>query len=166
MFKEISTQDLNRVLADSNTKIMDVRSADAYNGWKTGNEVRGGHIRGSICLPAKWNSYIDWIEIVRSRGILPENNLIIYGNNDSDLEKVANRFNAAGYENIMLYKRFEDEWSSNEVFPMDHLSRYRHLVSVATFPEQLIWTLSPWKLLKHGTAEAPKSSKRHCWHMV
>ncbi len=129
MFKEISTQDLNRVLADSNTKIIDVRSADAYNGWKTGHEMRGGHIRGSICLPAKWNSYIDWIEIVRSRGILPENNLIIYSNNDTDAEKVANRFKSAGYENIQLYHLFVKEWTANELLLMDHLPRYRHLVS-------------------------------------
>ncbi len=129
MFKKISTQDLNRVLADSNTKIMDVRSADAYNGWKTGHEMRGGHIRGAICLPAKWNSYIDWIEVVRSRGILPENNLIIYGSKDTDVEKVAARFKAAGYKSIQVYHQFVDEWTTNEQLPMDHLPRYRNLVS-------------------------------------
>ena len=46
--------------------------------WKLANEARGGHIPGAKMLPVKWTNYIDWIEIVRSKHILPENKIIIY----------------------------------------------------------------------------------------
>ena len=129
MFKEISTQGLNLLLHDSNTKIIDTRSVDAYNGWKVRHESRGGHISGAICLPVKWASYIDWIEIVRSKEISPDNNLVIYSYDALDSEKVANMFKTAGYKNIQLYHHFLDEWVGNEQLPMDHLPRYQHLVS-------------------------------------
>ena len=129
MFNEISTQNLNLIMHDSNTKIIDTRSVDAYNGWKVMHESRGGHIRGAICLPVKWANYIDWIEIVRSKEILPENNLVIYGYYAPETKKVANMFKTAGYKNIQLYHQFLNEWVANEKLPMDHMPRYRNLVS-------------------------------------
>ncbi|MCK4967513.1 MAG: thiosulfate sulfurtransferase, partial [Candidatus Aenigmarchaeota archaeon] len=77
-FNEISTQELFNSLNINNIKIIDVRSVNAYNGWQLKNEVRGGHIFGAKSLPMKWSNYIDWIEIVRSKHITPENSIIIY----------------------------------------------------------------------------------------
>ena len=142
MFKEISTNELLHILHESNTKIIDTRPVDAYNGWKMRNEPRGGHIREALCLPVKWADYIDWIEIVRSKGILPKNDVIIYGYDNTVTEKVANRFKSAGYESIQLYHQFMDEWVGNVQLPMDHLPRYRHLVS-ADWVKALIEGESP-----------------------
>ncbi len=128
-FNEISTKELFSLLNDQNTKIIDVRSINAYNGWKMQNESRGGHIKGAKSLPLKWSNYIDWIEIVRSKLIIPENDLIIYSYNKKDSEKVATVFQKAGYSNIKIYNKFIEEWSDNEVYPMDILPRYKHLVS-------------------------------------
>lgn len=67
LFKEISTSELSDFINLNRGIIIDVRSIDAYNGWKLGNEIRGGHIPGAKSLPSKWATYIDWIEIVRSK---------------------------------------------------------------------------------------------------
>lgn len=128
-FNDISTPELFSLLNDKNVKVIDVRSVNAYNGWKLNNEKRGGHIQGAKSLPIKWSNYIDWIEIVRSKHIDPGNSLIIYSYTNKDSEKVAATFHKAGYRNISIYDHFVDEWAANEEYPMDYLARYKHLVS-------------------------------------
>ena len=132
-FQNISTVELQQQLSDQQTIIIDVRPVEAYNGWKIHNEARGGHIRGARSLPLKWTNYIDWIEIVRSKGILPDQSLVIYGYDLNELEKVADRFPRSGYDQIRVYEHFVDEWCPNETLPMDQLSRYHQLV----YPEWL-----------------------------
>jgi len=125
---EITSFELLDFLKDENNIIIDVRPVDAYNGWKLQGEKRGGHIKGARSLPLKWINYIDWIEIVRSKGILPGNKIIVYAYSGEDADKVAKQFASAGYANIATYNHFVDEWSENEDFPMERLDRYKHLV--------------------------------------
>ncbi|MFC2151714.1 sulfurtransferase [Bacteroidota bacterium] len=129
LFNEITTHELFSLFDERNVKIIDVRSVNAYNGWRNKNEKRGGHIKGAKSLPIKWSNYIDWIEIVRSKHIVPENSLIIYSYNKEDAEKVATTFLKAGYDDIKIYNHFVVEWSANEKYPMDRLARYKQLVS-------------------------------------
>ena len=128
-FKQISTQELFYRMKNSDMKIIDIRSADAYNGWKERNEKRGGHIKGAKSLPVKWINYIDWIEIVRSKEISPLDFLIIYGYDKVETEKTADLFEKTGYHHINLYHSFIDEWSADEKYPMEKLPRYTQLVS-------------------------------------
>lgn len=126
--KEVSTLELKKLINSNNIKIIDARPVDAYNGWKLENETRGGHIKGAKSLPVKWTNYMDWIEIVHSKQILPEHQIIIYGYNNEQAMKVAESFKRAGYENVSLYNNFIDEWSANDELPMEKLPRYSHLV--------------------------------------
>jgi thiosulfate/3-mercaptopyruvate sulfurtransferase len=123
----ISSEDLFSKL--NAFKIIDIRPIEAYNGWKLNNEKRGGHITCAKSLPYKWSKYIDWVEIVKSKDIKPDDSLIIYGNNKYEIEKIANQFLNFGYQNVMVYNNFIDEWSKNNKFPMEKLKNYRHLVS-------------------------------------
>ncbi len=132
-FKNVSTAELKMQLNNPQTTLIDIRPVEAYNGWKLKNEARGGHISGARSLPLKWTRYIDWIEIVRSKGIGPEQNLIIYGYDHESSEKVADRFSRSGYNQIAVYNHFLDEWCRDETLKMDHLPRYRQLV----YPEWL-----------------------------
>ena len=127
-FKKISTEELKNLLDNGNTHIVDSRPVHAYNGWKLGGEKRGGHIRGARCLPVKWAEYMDWIEIVRSKGIMPEHQVIIYGYDGNDAQKVAETFARNDYKNIKLYNLFTEEWTANEKLPMDYMERYKMLV--------------------------------------
>ena len=129
----MSTAELKKQLNSPQTTLIDVRPVEAYNGWRFREEARGGHIRGARSLPLKWANYIDWIEIVRSKGILPDQSLVIYGYNFEEAQRVAERFLRSGYDQIFVYKHFVSEWSANESLPMDHLHRYQQLV----YPEWL-----------------------------
>jgi len=128
-FQFISTGELQSKIEDPQTILIDVRSVEAYNGWRIKEEVRGGHIRGARSLPFKWTKYIDWIEIVRSKGILPDQSLVIYGYNSEEAQQVADRFLRSGYDQIFIYEHFLKEWCTGDSLPMDHLQRYQQLVS-------------------------------------
>ncbi|NOX48260.1 MAG: sulfurtransferase [Chlorobi bacterium] len=136
-FQELSTNKLVELIDDENARIIDVRPSDAYNGWKCENEKRGGHIAGAKSLPVKWTNYMDWVEIVRSKNILPDNHIVVYGYSSAQSLKVANVFAKAGYNEVSVYDNFIGEWSGNPDMPMEKLSRYKNLVS-ANWVKQLI----------------------------
>ncbi len=137
--QEISTKELLRQKDDPAVKIVDIRPVDAYNGWKEHHEPRGGHIAGAKSLPFKWSHYIDWIEIVRSKTITPDNTIIVYGYDKKEIEQVAELFKRAGYPHVNVYHHFVDEWAANATYPMEKLKNYRQLVS-APWLHELITT--------------------------
>ncbi len=127
--QSLSTSAVYNKLNDPGAKIIDIRPVNAYNGWKLNDEARGGHIKGAKSLPAKWAEYIDWIEIVRSKNITPDHQLIIYGYDQQETEKIARLFEKAGFTDVFVYHDFVSEWSEDIDMPMDFLTRYKHLVS-------------------------------------
>ena len=72
---------------------------------------------------------MDWIEVVRSKQILPEDHLVIYGDSREHIQEVAKLFQKAGYAHLSLYFHFEEEWTGNAELAMEKLERYRQLVS-------------------------------------
>jgi molybdopterin synthase sulfurtransferase len=129
MLNEISTKELSVIYKLPEVRLIDVRPVDAYNGWQLHNETRGGHIPGAKSLPVKWLNYIDWIEIVRHKNILPDNKIIINGYNRKDSESAAKRFLESGYIDISVYNYFVDEWIVDQKLPLQKLDRFEHLVS-------------------------------------
>ena len=106
---------------------IDVRPVDAYNGWCMENAKRGGHIPGAKSLPVHWSDYMDWIEIVESKGITRDHELIIYGYHEKDALKIAGIFYKAGYRVLGVFNQFIGEWSVNPDFPLEKLEKYRQL---------------------------------------
>ena len=135
----LTTQDLLKVLDGRRAQIVDVRPIDAYNGWQLHGETRGGHIAGARALPFKWSSYLDWIEIVRSKEIRPEAPVVVYGHDGEQTEAVAALFRKAGYEDVRVYHAFLEEWCPDPKLPMERLARYRQLVP-AQWLHQLMTT--------------------------
>ncbi len=133
----IATAELWTFLKDPQSNLIDARPVEAYNGWKLKGERRKGHIRGARSLPLKWTSYIDWIEIVRSKGILPEQPVVVYSYDTEESRKVAQRFLDSGYANVKIYEHFLNEWNPDSSLPMDHLERYNRLV----YPDWLLTLL-------------------------
>ncbi len=127
--QEISTDQLSQILDEPAYSIVDVRPADAYNGWSLQNEKRGGHIKNAKSLPAKWINYLDWIEVVRKKQISPGLKVIVYGYDKAETDAVAERFIKSGYERVFAYYHFIDAWSANPALPMQKLERFQHLVS-------------------------------------
>jgi 3-mercaptopyruvate sulfurtransferase SseA len=126
--KKFTASEMLDAVNDPEKVIIDIRPADAYNGWCLENEKRGGHIPGARSLPAHWSDYIDWIEIVRSKNISPERQLIVYGYKESEALHVAGVFGKAGYHVEGIYNQFIDEWSPDPDLPLDKLERYKQLV--------------------------------------
>jgi 3-mercaptopyruvate sulfurtransferase SseA len=124
----LSTQELRSLVGDPRVQIIDVRPIDAYNGWRLRDEVRGGHVAGARTLPARWSAYVEWIEIVRAKGIRPDHALVVYGYDRGETERVAGLFVRAGWERVRVYHDFVDAWCADHRLPMDRLARYRHLV--------------------------------------
>lgn len=126
---KISTSDLSKMINDRAGQIIDARPVDAYNGWRMPGEARGGHIPGARSLPLKWTQYMDWIEIVRSKGIRPEHPVVIYGSDSSETSELARCFTKAGYHDLFIYDQFQKEWIANPELPMEYLERFQQLVS-------------------------------------
>src|SRR6056297_3277586 len=100
--QEITGSQLFSMLDEPDVKIIDIRPVEAYNGWRTQNEVRGGHIRNAKSLPYKWTAYIDWIEVIRFKEIGPEHRIVVYGYDREQTESVADRFRRSGYEKVSV----------------------------------------------------------------
>lgn len=124
---------MHKYIGTADVCIIDVRPVDAYNGWKMKNEKRGGHIPGARSLPLKWASYMDWIEIVLSKRIFPDQKIIIYGYNAADAMTVAELFLNTGYLDIAVYNDFVNEWCISPNQQLKYLERYSQLV----YPEWL-----------------------------
>ncbi len=124
----LTTHQVQDALGKRRLQIVDVRPIDAYNGWRLQNEPRGGHIPGARTLPFKWSSYIDWIEIVRSKGITPRRPVLVYGYEQEATESVADLFRRAGYEEVFVFHDFVNEWAAAEGPPIERLPRHRHVV--------------------------------------
>jgi thiosulfate/3-mercaptopyruvate sulfurtransferase len=127
--KRIRTKELRSKLTHPDLKLIDVRSVEAYNGWAFNDEPRGGHILGARSLPFKWANYIDWLDIVQSKDILPHHPVIIYGDDQAQTEEVAEQFVQVGYPDVSVYHGLAAEWMTDEKLPMALLANYRQLVS-------------------------------------
>ncbi len=126
---QLSTEQLFKRLKNPAVKVVDIRPCDAYNGWKIQQEARGGHIKGAKSLPYKWLNYIDWIEIVRAKGMVADDELVIYGYNPEKVQKVAEQFHRAGFTQVYVYNNFVDQWCADDKLPMEKLEQYNKLVS-------------------------------------
>ena len=94
---DLTTAELRELLLAPRAQLIDVRSIDAYNGWRLRGEPRGGHIAGARTLPFKWSSYIDWIEIVRAKEIRTEDPVVVYGDDRAETALVASQLRRTGY---------------------------------------------------------------------
>ncbi len=126
--RETTTEELRKIIDEPAKKIIDIRPPDAYNGWQLNNEARGGHIKSARSLPYKWTNYIDWIEMVRRKEIVPGDDIIVYGYNREETDIVADRFLRSGYGRVSVYYHFTDEWTADPSLPMQKLKRYGQLV--------------------------------------
>jgi len=133
----VSTSELIAYVENKEVLLIDIRSVNAYNGWSEKGEKRGGHIPGSLSLPINWIRYMDWLDIVHSKGIFPANDIVIYGYDGKESGKVAGMLKQAGYGKVRIYSDFLIEWVEDDKLPMSRLERHEKLVS-AQWVEKLI----------------------------
>ncbi|HEV7604807.1 MAG TPA: rhodanese-like domain-containing protein [Candidatus Limnocylindrales bacterium] len=129
----ISTSELSARLGDSTLTIVDVRPLIAYNGWRRGEDARGGHIPGAAAFPIAWLDSVDEVEIERlldSKGIVPGREIVIYGDGADDARALAAKLETLGIEGARVYEDGLSGWAVDESRPLDRLAHYDKLVHI------------------------------------
>ncbi|MEL7833099.1 rhodanese-like domain-containing protein [Fodinibius sp. Rm-B-1B1-1] len=122
------TQELIANIEETDAVLIDIRPIAAYNGWTLEGEKRGGHIPSAKSIPLQWTEYMDWIEVLEEKNIRKEQPVIIYGYTKENSTMMAQKLDKLGFQQIMTYNHFVDEWAANWDLPLDKLPRYKHLV--------------------------------------
>jgi thiosulfate/3-mercaptopyruvate sulfurtransferase len=130
----ISVAELRDGLADEGRTIVDVRPQIGYNGWRLGDEPRGGHIPGAVSFPAAWLSSVDRAEIdreLRSKGIVADRAIVLYGQDSDDAAPFATHLVAAGFPDVRILEGGFAAWAADISLSIDKLPRHERLVHPA-----------------------------------
>ena len=126
--QSINTSDLLEWIHLSSGKLIDTRPIEAFNGWPLQGESRGGHIKGATTIPIKWAHYIDFQDVLNTKGITPDQPIVIYGYDNRDAEWLAQKLIGSHYTDVHVYYHFMDEWIPDPDLPMERMERYHQLV--------------------------------------
>lgn len=129
--RTISTDELREILAKPGTVVVDSRPLAAYNGWRLGNEARGGHIPGAVAFPLTWLERLgaaDAHDTFADKGILAADRLIVYGDGTADAIALATVLVDAGAPDVRVLEEGFATWAANSTLPVERLPRYEALV--------------------------------------
>ncbi|MEX0995013.1 MAG: rhodanese-like domain-containing protein [Balneolaceae bacterium] len=148
---EISTYELMDLLGrpQDRYKIIDIRPIEAYNGWKLKEENRGGHLPGAKSIPLKWTQYLDWVEVLEEKNVHSDDPVIVYGYTPEEAQQMAGQLVGLGFEDVLLYNHFVDEWAVDPGCPLEQLEKYKQLV----YPRWL------YRLINHENPEGYEGNK-------
>jgi thiosulfate/3-mercaptopyruvate sulfurtransferase len=133
-----TTTEILESLDDPGIALVDVRPLAAYNGWRLGDEARGGHIPGAVAFPQSWLFSIDDLQVrslLAEKGILRASEVIVYGAGRADAGAVADRLRELGRPDVRIYEDGWIAWAADERLPVDRLPRYEALVHTAWLRE-------------------------------
>jgi molybdopterin synthase sulfurtransferase len=128
----ITPDALYRRLDDPIVTIVDVRPLVAYNGWRQGDDARGGHVPGATAFPAAWLDTVDAPEIERvlaEKSISAERDVIVYGRSTEDAARFVAHLSSLGIPASTLIGGFTD-WAADATRPVDKLARHDRLVDI------------------------------------
>lgn len=131
------------VSAGNNTDwiVVDTRLNDAFNGWKLDGVARGGHIDGAVDFSANWLKVDDkniknsLQEILASKGITPDKNVILYDANGKDAQNVAEFLQSLSYPHLYLYD--VKNWAADSSLPMTKYENFHLIVPAAAIQQVL-----------------------------
>ncbi len=129
----ISTTELRDRLGDPDLTVIDARPLTGYNGWRLGDEARGGHLPGAVPFPSAWLSSVDAPEILRildEKGVIPGRDVVVYGADAADAEAVAAGLAARGIEGVRVYADGFTRWAADPELPLERLPKYDKLVHI------------------------------------
>jgi thiosulfate/3-mercaptopyruvate sulfurtransferase len=120
-------------LADPEQTVVDVRPLTAYNGWRVGDEPRGGHIPGAVALPAAWLTSVDRAEIGRlldGKRIRSDRSVVVYGQDDAEAERVVDALRDHGIADARILAGGFAAWIADPDRPVDKLVKHDRLVHI------------------------------------
>jgi thiosulfate/3-mercaptopyruvate sulfurtransferase len=157
----ISIAELVERLTDPGLVIGDVRPLAGFNGWRLGDEARGGHIPGAIAFPATWLATIEPAEVatlLEEKGVLRgDGPIVVYGHGaaDADTGASATRLEELGAKDVRVLEEGWQGWAADEGLPVERLPRYQALVHPA-------WLRT---LLDGGSPEAAPEGRSLLFHV-
>jgi thiosulfate/3-mercaptopyruvate sulfurtransferase len=130
MVSTITKDRLVDLATASHVRLIDVRPAAAYHGWRLHDEPRGGHIPGAVSLPASWEVDRDGPlqELLDGSHITREHHIVVYGDEWNDPTRLGARLVALGYREVATYRGGFGEWAADDRLEVARLPRYQHLV--------------------------------------
>ncbi|MGV6988512.1 rhodanese-like domain-containing protein [Testudinibacter sp. P80/BLE/0925] len=135
---DISQADVLKAQNNPEFVIVDTRGDSFYNGFKSPNAVRGGHIPNAVQFTVDWLDAIqpDYFEsFAAGKGITKEKTIILYDDNLDNLERVSAEFIAKGYQ-VRLFKDFIN-YANDPQTPLESFPNYQLLVSAGWLKDAL-----------------------------
>ncbi len=129
----ITTDSLRDRLDDPHQAVVDVRPLRAYNGWRQGDDPRGGHVPGAVSFPVEWLDSVDGPEVQRiltEKGLTEGRRAVVYGNGVDDATRVADVLRARGLTDVAVLDGGFPAWAADASLPVDKLAKHEHLVHV------------------------------------
>lgn len=141
--KEIKTSEVLEGMKDSKTVLVDTRDTNEYNGWDLSNSGVNGHIKGATDFSSEWldKKYLNDknVKILEERialkGITSDKNIILYGNEKAEIEKVEKYLKEKGLENISTYNLAQNK--DYKDLPFNVYKNYELLVPASWVKEKL-----------------------------
>jgi 3-mercaptopyruvate sulfurtransferase SseA len=135
----VSTGELSRRLGEPGLCLVDLRPLAEYNGWRSSDAARGGHVPGAVALPGEWLSRLDDAalpSLLETKGISTSNDVVVYG--DADAVSIFDR-RLAEHTSVPVraYAAGWREWSAQASLPVERLAHYARLVHTGWLRELL-----------------------------
>lgn len=130
--KTLSQQEFLQAQQDPTVVIVDTRGDSLYNGFKSPNAARGGHIPNAVQFTVDWLDAIQpeyFEQFAADKGITKEKTLVLYDDNADNLERMSAEFLAKGYK-VKLFKDFI-QYTRNANAPLEKFPNYQLLVSAS-----------------------------------
>src|SRR5215218_8217661 len=99
----LTPDELGARLGNPTLTILDVRPIAAYNGWRLGDEARGGHVPGAASFPAAWLGSVDAPEVARllaEKGAVAGRDIVVYGDGGADARPLAAHLRERGLTDV------------------------------------------------------------------
>jgi molybdopterin synthase sulfurtransferase len=129
----IDARELGSRLDDPTLAIVDVRPLTAYNGWRVGDDVRGGHIPGAVAFPAAWLDGLDAPEVERQltrKGIVAGREIAVYGTGLDEVQRFVAGLGRFGIDTARVHEEGFGAWAADPSLPVDKLARHDRLVHI------------------------------------
>ena len=146
----ISIEEAQKLLGNTNYTFIDVRQESEYIGWKI-NSSEGGHIEGAYDFTADWFDMLasdkEVLTELGRKKLYPPMNLIIYDTKEADTN-TAQKFANLGF-NVMTLDGGIDAWLEKTKRPLEKMPNYEILV----YPK---WV---YDLTQGNNPDVPKNKK-------
>lgn len=132
--RRVTAADLATLVHRSATVVLDVRPSWAYNGWRTGDAARGGHIPGAISVPASWFDPPGSDELrlaLDDRRLGPGRRVVLCADEEADLPAIAGALEQRGVAAVRVLDGGLAAWADEPGRQVDRLARHDRLVHAA-----------------------------------